>query len=32
VMILFPTILNEKRGLSEMSVVAWTISFVIGYI
>jgi hypothetical protein len=30
-MILFPAILNDESGLSETSVVAWTISYVIGY-
>jgi hypothetical protein len=30
-MILFPTVLNDESGLSEMSVVAWTISYDIGY-
>jgi hypothetical protein len=31
-MIFFPTVLNDESGLSEMSVVAWTISYDIGYI
>jgi hypothetical protein len=26
-MILFPTVLNDESGLSEMSVTAWTISY-----
>jgi hypothetical protein len=30
-MILFPTVLNDESGLSEMSVAAWTISYNIGY-
>jgi hypothetical protein len=30
-MTLFPTVLNDESGLSEMSVVAWTISYDIGY-
>jgi hypothetical protein len=30
-MILFPTILNDESGLTETSVVAWTISYDIGY-
>jgi hypothetical protein len=29
--ILFPSVLNDKSGLSEMSVAAWTISNDIGY-
>jgi hypothetical protein len=29
--ILFPTILNDESGLSETSVVAWIISYDIGY-
>jgi hypothetical protein len=31
-MILFPTVLNDESGLSEMSVAAWTISYDIGYV
>jgi hypothetical protein len=30
-MILFPTVLNDESGLSEMSVAQWTISYDIGY-
>jgi hypothetical protein len=30
-MILFPTILNDKSGLSEISVATWTISYDIRY-
>jgi hypothetical protein len=30
-MILFPIVLNDESRLSEMSVVAWTISYDIGY-
>jgi hypothetical protein len=30
-MILFPTVLNDESGLSETSVVAWNISYDIGY-
>jgi hypothetical protein len=26
-MIIFPNVLNDESGLSEMSVVAWTISY-----
>jgi hypothetical protein len=31
-MILFPTVLNDESGLSELSVVALTISYDIGYV
>jgi hypothetical protein len=30
-MILFPTVLNDESVLSETSLVAWTISYDIGY-
>jgi hypothetical protein len=30
--ILFPIVLNDESGLSEMSVEAWIISYDIGYI
>jgi hypothetical protein len=30
-MVFSPTILNDESGLSETSVVAWTISYDIGY-
>jgi hypothetical protein len=29
-MILFPTVLNDERRSSEMSVVAWTVSMILG--
>jgi hypothetical protein len=31
VMIIFPTVLNDESGLSEMSVATWMISYDIGY-
>jgi hypothetical protein len=30
-MILFPTVLNNESRIREMSVVAWTMSYDIGY-